>query len=230
MWQGDRLMCCTVTQQQQRGRIQTGILPLNILSVTPPLTASLASNNRRRRASNKMQLSWISFAYLLYWRDTKHILHWWKKVCLSLYQIFIERMHNREIYTSAVIKSHPWNQEHHQQGRDHQREDGRSGSKGEQGHQHQPHFVICPNIFQDVEKYILPFGFTHFAIVTNIHLYLAIFWKLIWLFGQMWYTVIPAMVQSLFFDIIKQRDHKYAKPSPAVAADKTPVGAVAKNT
>ena len=167
MWQGDRLMCCTVTQQQQRGRIQTGILPLNILSVTPPLTTSLASNNRRRRASNKMQLSWISFAYLLYWRDTKHILHWWKKVCLSLYQIFIERMHNREIYTSAVIKSHPWNQEHHQQGRDHQREDGRSGSKGEQGHQHQPHFVICPNIFQDVEKYILPFGFTHFAIVTN---------------------------------------------------------------
>ena len=43
-------------------------------------------------------------------------------------------------------------------------------------------------------------------------------------------TVIPAMVQHLFFDIIKQCGHKYAKPSPAVAADKTPVGAVAKNT
>ena len=27
-------------------------------------------------------------------------------------------------------------------------------------------------------------------------------------------TVIPAMVQRLFFDIITQRDHKYATPSP----------------
>ena len=45
-------------------------------------------------------------------------------------------------------------------------------------------------------------------------------------------TVIPAMVQRLFFDLIKKCDHKYATPSPlpAVAAVKTPVGAVAKNT
>ena len=36
---------------------------------------------------------------------------------------------------------------------------------------------------------------------------------------------------ATFFDIIKQRDHKYALPSPltAVEAVKTPVGAVAKN-
>ena len=27
-------------------------------------------------------------------------------------------------------------------------------------------------------------------------------------------TVIPAMVQRLFFDMIKQRDHKYATPPP----------------
>ena len=27
-------------------------------------------------------------------------------------------------------------------------------------------------------------------------------------------TVIPAMVQRLFFNIIKQRDHKYATPPP----------------
>ena len=40
------------------------------------------------------------------------------------------------------------------------------------------------------------------------------------------------MVQHFFFDMIKQRDHKYATPLPlpAVVAVKTPVGAVAKNT
>ena len=44
-------------------------------------------------------------------------------------------------------------------------------------------------------------------------------------------TSYNCIVLPLFFDIIKQRDHKYALPSPltAVEAVKTPVGAVAKN-
>ena len=40
-------------------------------------------------------------------------------------------------------------------------------------------------------------------------------YPLLALTGAIQYTVIPAMVQRLFFDIIKQRDHKYATHSLA---------------